>query len=119
MKIIHIHSPHKGQASGVCIEKKRKLMNVIKTHLIVLEAHWMVILILVPDGVPQMPLFLVLVVELVELVPAGGAEVVLRRPRGHARRLFDGFDWTFALAFGAARFEPTLLCVYEGIYFKI
>lgn len=75
----------------------------------------MVILILMPDGVPQMPLFFVLVVELIEFVPAGGAEVVLRRSGRNAGRLFDGLDGSFALAFGAARFEPTLLCIDIGI----
>lgn len=79
------------------------------TYLVIFEAHWMVVQVLVPDGVPEVPLLLVLVVELVELVPADGAGAVGGRPRGHGRRLDGRLRRRLALL-GAGRFKPVFLC---------
>lgn len=57
------------------------------SHLVVLEAHRMVIAILVSDRVPDMPLVLVVVKEHLEAVAAQRAAAVPRPAGRRGRRL--------------------------------
>lgn len=91
-------------------------------YLVVFEAERVVVVVAVLDGVPEMPLLLVLVVELVEGVPAERAAVRGGRGRGgggRVRRLRARLRLRLrrararARARQPARLEPTLLWSHE------